>query len=189
MLLRIDTVNRMSKTPKNHPQTMAHQYYAPRTLSFSYKHMFPDRGVKLVLAPQSPNFYPSNVVKVPATPSSFDLGAVSKTCVLRIPTARVTNEEREAFHQGRSRNSAAKITLHGRALRPQRPPTPGSFSRLPFCIATWINCPRNFLTSTKHVPRFSLWQMDGRSRNGRPFPLGKSLTLYGLLTVPIYIPS
>jgi hypothetical protein len=28
------------------------------------------------------------------------MGAVPKTCVLRIPTARVTNEETEAFHQG-----------------------------------------------------------------------------------------
>jgi hypothetical protein len=39
------------------------------------------------------------------------------------------------------------------------------------------------LTSAKHVPRFSLEQMEGRSQNGPPFSLIKSLTQYGLLTV------
>jgi hypothetical protein len=36
---------------------------------------------------------------------------------------------------------------------------------------------------SKHVPRFSLEQMEGRSQNGLPFSLIKSLTQYGLLTV------
>jgi hypothetical protein len=39
------------------------------------------------------------------------------------------------------------------------------------------------LTSAKHVPRFSLGQMEGRSQDGLPFSLIKSLTQYGPLTV------
>jgi hypothetical protein len=79
MLLRIDTVNGMSKTPKNHPQTVAHPNLFNNTtydirLRNSTKITTSDineddytltpslrvsgRGINLALAPQTPNFYP-----------------------------------------------------------------------------------------------------------------------------------
>ncbi|KAJ3621562.1 hypothetical protein MTP99_003679 [Tenebrio molitor] len=55
----------------------------------------------------------------------------------------MTYDETEAVHQGWSRNSAAKITRHERALQDDNgPSTPSSFGRLSFFIATWIKCPR-----------------------------------------------
>jgi hypothetical protein len=83
-----------------------------------------------------------------------------------------TLDETEAFQLGRSRNYAAKITRHERAPRERRRQ---SQVRLLWHALVFhcnvVTCPRvDNLTSAKHVPRFSLWQMDGRSLNGLLFP-------------------
>jgi hypothetical protein len=87
------------------------------------------------------------------------MGAVPSTCVLRIAPVGPTPYETEAL-------------LNWSRFSLQRGRTdPAS----------------TLLISAKHVLRFSLWQMEGRSQNGLTFSLFKSLTQYGLLTVPLFL--
>jgi hypothetical protein len=71
---------------------------------------------------------------------------------------------------------------------PRAPPTSGSISRLPFFIATWINCPHDYIPNFDQTRTLFFLVANGRpAQNGRPFPLFKSLTQYGLLTVPTFL--
>ncbi|KAJ3638519.1 hypothetical protein MTP99_001878 [Tenebrio molitor] len=76
------------------------------------------------------------------------------------------------------RSSTARATLHGEALGNATPATPeGLLGRPSFFIATWSICPRFYsLIPAKHVPRFSLRQMWGRSRSGLPFTTPRAPT-------------
>jgi hypothetical protein len=96
-------------------------------------------------------------------------------CVLRNSTVNPTHGETEASAKG-VRSSTA--TLHGEALWNATPATPeGPLGRPSFFIATWSNCPRVYsLIPGKQVPRFSLRQMWGRSRNGLPFTTPRAPT-------------
>jgi hypothetical protein len=208
----------MNKTPKNHPQTMAHrnlfncqsyttcyirlhsktldcndrhsnsliEYYGPLTLSSSREHTVSDREVNLILAPQSPNFYPSDVGSSKSLRHLTRYGCSAPACVLRIATAKATYDETEAFHRRRRETlRPASHVMKGATSDCVGPSTYGSFGRLPFFIATWITDPASTpLISAKHVPRFSLGQMEGRSQNGLPFSLIKSRTQCDRFNIP-----
>jgi hypothetical protein len=91
--------------------------------------------------------------------------------VLRIATAKTTYDETEAVHRGRSRSSTVRITRHDRAPRRLRRQ---SHVRLLWQTLVFhcnvVTYPRvDNETSVKLMPRFSLWQMVGRSLNRLPF--------------------
>ncbi|KAH0821937.1 hypothetical protein GEV33_000854 [Tenebrio molitor] len=116
-------------------------------------------------------------------------GCSAPACVLRIATAKATHDETEAFHRRRRETlRPGSHVMKGATSDCVGPSTYGSFGRLPFFIATWITDPASTpLISAKHVPRFSLGQMEGRSQNGLPFSLIKSRTQCDRFNIPNFL--
>jgi hypothetical protein len=186
MLLQIDTVNGMSKTHKNHPQTMAHHTPFNNTTydirlrnntKISIYDIHEDnytltpslrvsgRGINLALAPQTTNFYPISVR------SSKSLRHLTHSIWVQCPRLvssetplqNPTPDETEAFHRGRSRSYTVQVTRHEKA---SQSPTP-AISRRPLGVlsffiatATWINCTRNYIPNfgqTRTIAAKILW--------------------------------
>jgi hypothetical protein len=148
-------------------------------------HTVSDREVNLILAPQTPTFYPSAVGSSKSLRHLTRYGCSAPVCVLRIALAGPTPDETEAFHRGRRETTWPRSHV----MKKPRGSHVGNLTSA-FLMGSRFSLQRRLtdpaatlLTSAKHVPRFSLGQMEGRSQNGLPFSLITSLTQYGLLTV------
>ncbi|KAH0810808.1 hypothetical protein GEV33_011983 [Tenebrio molitor] len=85
--------------------------------------------------------------------SSLTLFGLAPACVLRIATAKATYDETEVFHQGVRETLRPRSHVMKRSCRRDKgPPTSGSFGRPPFFIATWLNCPRDYMPNFDQTP-------------------------------------
>jgi hypothetical protein len=149
--------------------------------------MVSDRGVNLVHAPQSSNFYPSNVGSSTSLRHLTRYGYSAPACVLRNTLADPTPDETEASTKG-VRSSMVKITRHEKAG-----------SHVGNLTSALLICSRFSLQRGKSAPRVETPNF-GQTRapvslgaNGWPFPkwtpvsLFTWLTQHRLLTVPTFL--